>query len=139
RYSNSSATGMITAEAGKGNVLTITANSTTSSNYYMRQASGLLPALWNNRTPGNNILQFEYELYGVGNFGFSGWLIKPYINGFEHLMRINFLSSQNGNHIVAFYFEATYHKQLMLKNYGISPFPQNMWIKVETFIDYNTG
>ena len=65
RGSIGSGTGMITAEAGKGNVLTITSNSATiPGSYSFRQEDGFLTTLWNNRTPGNNIFKFEYEFYG---------------------------------------------------------------------------
>lgn len=77
RGPNSSATGMITAEAGKGNVLTITTSKTTSTDSYgFKQEDGFLTTLWNNRTPGNNIFKFEYEFYGVGTFGVSGHILN---------------------------------------------------------------
>jgi len=136
---NSSATGMITAEAGKGNVLTITTSKTSSTDgYSFKQEDGFLTTLWNNRTPGNNILQFEYEFYGVGTFGISGSIFN---NSALHPTIINtaFQSLPNLNRILGNYLDNTSSKTLILKNYNTTPFPHNMWIKAEMFVDYNAN
>src|SRR5690606_21163363 len=78
RSPTSSATGMITAEAGKGNVLTITTNS-ASDGYGFKQEDGFLTTLWNNRTPGNNIFKFEYEFYGVGQVDFGARILDSHL------------------------------------------------------------
>ncbi len=139
RNSTSLATGIVTAEAGKGNVLTITTNS-TSDGYGFKQDDGFLATLWNNRTPGNNILKFEYEFYGVGPFGFSGHIL-PDSPSNATIINTAFQSIYNINRIGGGYFEntSTGSKSLILKNYNATTFPYNMWIKAEMFVDYNTG
>src|SRR5690606_16578377 len=65
RHPNASATAMVAPEAGKGNVLTITTNGTFSNEYVtIQQDDGIIDALWNNRTAGNNVLKFEFEICG---------------------------------------------------------------------------
>src|SRR5690554_7284138 len=65
RHANASATAMVVSEAGKGNVLSITTNGTFSNEYVgIIQDDGIIDALWNNRTAGNNVLKFEFEIYG---------------------------------------------------------------------------
>src|SRR5690606_31949606 len=66
RHSSVIATAMIAPEAGKGNVLTMTTNGTFSNEYVtIQQDDGIIDALWNNRTAGNNVLKFEFEVYGT--------------------------------------------------------------------------
>ena len=135
RSPTSSATGMITAEAGKGNVLTITSSSTTQTDSYtFRQEDGFLTTLWNNRTPGNNIFKFEYEFYGVGTFGVSGSILNNFT-----IVNIGFQSLTNLKRILGNYLDNTSSKTLILKNYNTTPFPHNMWIKAEMFVDYNNN
>ena len=135
RSPTSSATGMITAEAGKGNVLTITSSSTTQTDSYtFRQEDGFLTTLWNNRTPGNNFFKFEYEFYGVGTFGVSGSILNNFT-----IVNIGFQSLTNLKRILGNYLDNTSSKTLILKNYNTTPFPHNMWIKAETFVDYNNN
>jgi len=123
RSPTSSATGMITVEAGKGNVLTITANS-ASDGYGFKQEDGFLTTLWNNRTPGNNILQFEYEFYGVGTFGFGGSILNN--SSLPGTINTAFQSipGPNLNRILGNYLDNTSSKTLILKNYNTTPFPQ---------------
>lgn len=67
RHANASATAMVTPETGKGNVVTFTTNGTFSNEYVnVLQNMGVINALWNNRTAGNNVLKYEYEVYGTG-------------------------------------------------------------------------
>ncbi len=135
RNSTSLATGIVTAEAGKGNVLTITTNS-ASDGYNFKQDDGFLTTLWNNRTPGNNILKFEYEFYGVGPFGFSGNILN---NSALNPTIINTAFQSILNRISGSFLENTSTKTHILKNYNSTTFPHNMWIKAEMFVDYNTG
>src|SRR5690606_22641031 len=65
RHANAIATAMVVPETGKGNVLTITTNGTFSSEYVgIIQDDGIIDTLWSNRTAGNNVLKFEFEIYG---------------------------------------------------------------------------
>jgi len=139
RNLNSLTTGMITAEAGKGNVLTITTNSTTPDGCGFTQEDGFLNTLWNNRTPGNNIFKFEYEFYGVGTFNFGGNVNISYKAGSATLTNIAFQSMSNLNRILGGYLENTSSKSITLKSYTASTFPYNMWIKAEMFVDFNAN
>ena len=139
RNLNSLTTGMITAEAGKGNVLTITTNSTTPDGCGFTQEDGFLNTLWNNRTPGNNIFKFEYEFYGGGTFNFGGNVKISYKAGSSTLTNIAFQSMSNLNRILGGYLENTSSKSITLKSYTASTFPYNMWIKAEMFVDFNAN
>lgn len=124
-----SATGaaMVTPEAGKGNVLILTAMDGVN----FRQDYGIIDALWNNRVVGNNVLKLEYEFYGIDRFGAGGGVGSQNTK----LIDINFQSFLNriiGN------FWNTNINTIVLKTYNIDPFPFNTWIKAEMFIDYNT-
>lgn len=139
RSPNYLATPMITAETGKGNVLTITTTTTTPTDgLTFRQEPGFLASLWNNRTPGNNIFKFEYEFYGGVTFNFSGSILN---NSASHPTIINsaFQSIYNLHRILGSYLENSSTNTLVLKNYNTTPFPYNMWLKVEMFVDYNTN
>ena len=132
---------MITAEAGKGNVLTITTNS-ASDGYGFKQADSFLTTLWNNRTPGNNIFKFEYEFYGLGQVNFAGHILNS-SNPIAAIIGLAFQSIPGpniyrigGGHLE---YTSTGSKSLVLKNYNATTFPYNMWIKAEMFIDYNNS
>ena len=119
---------MVTPEAGKGNVINLT--STDAVNF--QQANGIINALWNNRTAGNNILKFEYEFYGTDVFGAAGNILSQGVG------LINIAFQSNLKRIIGTYWDTTSHKTIVLKNYNIDPFPYSTWIKAEMFIDYNT-
>src|SRR5690554_2816620 len=72
RHANAIATTMVAPETGKGNVLTMTTNSTVYEYISILQGDGIIDTLWNNRTAGNNVLKFEYEIYGSGTFYVGG-------------------------------------------------------------------
>src|SRR5690554_6527162 len=77
RFANAVATVMVAPETGKGNVLTMTTNSTAGQHVFIQQDDGIIDALWNNRTAGNNVLKLEFEVYGSGDsFGARGWLYR---------------------------------------------------------------
>ena len=61
------ANALVTPETGKGNVLIVTENSAApgGGTITFRQAQGVIDLLWNNRTAGNNVLKFEFEIYGA--------------------------------------------------------------------------
>lgn len=134
RHANAIATAMVTSETGKGNVVTFTTNGTFSNeSVTIQQSTGIINALWNNRTAGNNVLKYEYEVYGTGWFNAYGNLY----NNNSALMYLRFAST------TVHYIQTTCrgmtspNSQPILKNYTASTFPHNMWIKVEFFIDYN--
>ncbi|RRA94577.1 T9SS type A sorting domain-containing protein [Paenimyroides viscosum] len=127
------ASAMVTPETGKGNVLVITSNGTLSFGAVsFRQAQGVIDALWNNRTAGNNILKVEYEFYGTDNFIGNCGITS------QGSTLINVVFNSVFKRIVCNYWYATSHRELILKNYNTDPFPYNMWIKAEMFVDYNT-
>ncbi len=130
-------TPMITAEAGKGNVLKIATTSTTQEGLTFRQANDFLTTLWNNRTPGNNIIKFEYEFYGEGSFGFYGNLMNYFVTK-PSVINTAFQSTTILTRILGNYLENnSSYKILVLKNYTATTFPHNMWIKAEMYVDYN--
>lgn len=134
RHVNASAIAMVTPETGKGNVVSFTTNGNFSNeNVNVKQNTGVISALWNNRTAGNNVLKYEYEVYATGWFNAYGNLY----NNNSTLMYLRFAST------TVHYIQTTCrgmanpNTQPILKNYTASTFPHNMWIKVEFFIDYN--
>ncbi len=124
---------MVTPESGKGNVLIITSNGVSpNGGISFRQAQGVINVLWNNRTAGNNILKFEYEIYGTDICNTHGHIVSQSTN----LINVGFLSDLK--RIIGGYWDTTSYKTIILKNYNTDPFPFNIWIKAEMFIDYNT-
>src|SRR5690554_578814 len=133
RHANASATAMVTQETGKGNVLTMTTNGTFSNeDATIQQDDGIIDALWNNRTAGNNVLKLEYEVYGSGIFIVRGGLF----NQGRWLMSMD-LNTYSGHRIAGAHVDSD-NSQFTLKQYDATTFPYNIWIKVELFIDYNT-
>lgn len=133
RSNNATETAMVTAESGKGNVLTITANTTaagTALNF--RQDDGVIDVLWKSRTAGNDIMKFEYEFYGVDIFSSGGGILRDVAG----LINMGFQS--NLNRIIGSYWDTSF-KTIVLQNYNTAPFPYSTWIKAEMFIDYNTN
>ena len=128
RSNNANATAMITPETGKGNVVTFTTNSTLNENISIQQA---IDALWNNRTAGNNVLKFEYEVYGTGFFIAEGSIWDNAIN----FINLRFLAT-SGHRIEARTVGSGPTNQI-LQSYTSSTFPYNTWHKVELFFDYN--
>ncbi len=134
-------TAMVTPEAGKGNVLTISTTSTKGEGLGFSQERGFLATLWNNRTPGNNIFKFEYEFYGGGTFNFVGHIL----NGSNVQSISGFISTSFQAYyyyrIGGGYFESTSSGSptFVLKNYTATTFPYNMWIKAEMFVDFNAN
>src|SRR5690554_6402000 len=130
RLTNSSATAMVVPETGKGNVLTMTTNGTFSNeDIAILQDDGIIDALWNNRTTGNNVLKFEFETYGTGFFNTAGGIFNNSVN-------INFVTS--GLHYIRAYYSQPQNNTSTLKQYDATTFPYNKWIKSELFLDYNT-
>ncbi|RRA93298.1 T9SS type A sorting domain-containing protein [Paenimyroides viscosum] len=123
-------TAMVTPENGKGNILNITNNGAVANRWLaIQQSIGVIDGLWNNRMVGNNVLKLEYEVYGSGSFHADGRaiynnssLIDLYINSPSFSIEAIHINSINTNRI--------------LKNYTASTFPNNIWIKIELFIDY---
>ena len=123
---------LVTPETSKGNVITLTSNGTSSSGVIsFGQTSGVINGLWNNRVAGNNILKFEYEFYGTDVFNVHGSITSLGPN------LINIIFQSNLNRIGANYWDTASIKSIVLKNYNTTPFPYNVWIKAEMFIDYN--
>src|SRR5690554_1627167 len=133
RHANAIATAMVTPEAGKGNVLSITTNGTFSNEYVaIQQDDGIIDALWNNRTAGNNVLKFEFEIYGSVFFYNEVRLLSQG----TPFMSMGFAAS-TGHRIEASHTYSS-NGYTVLKQYDATTFPYNMWIKTELFIDYNT-
>ena len=132
RFSGAITTAIVTAETGKGNVLSI---STTGnfSNENVDVRKNRIDILWNNRTAGNNVLKMEYEIYGSGFFGAGGGVSY----GISNVMFLNFVSTTaygiNSSHTSAT------NGYMSLKSYTAATFPYNIWIKAELYIDFNTN
>lgn len=137
--SSGSATAMVIPEAGKGNVLSITTSSNTPGNTMgLTQVNGNI--LWNNRTAGYNICKFEYEVYTDGAFIAGGTITGTGTLNNGSFAGFNFRKVFSYNDISGFYqfSENDFGQTVTLKNYNTDPFPYNMWIKAEVFVDYNT-
>ncbi|HLW41855.1 MAG TPA: T9SS type A sorting domain-containing protein [Flavobacterium sp.] len=127
------ASAIVASEISKGNVITIQGTSSaTTGSVFFQQIGGVIDALWNNRTAGNNILKFEYEFYGasINHFNSGGGLTSQNTK----LIDITFQSKLD--RIGANYYNTTSNNHIVL----LTPnFPYDVWIKVEMFIDYNTN
>lgn len=127
---------MVAPEAGKGNVLTITTNGVATNEYvYIRQDDGVIDALWNNRTAGNNVLKLEFEIYGSVFFYSVVSLSQSTPYHINPLIQMTFAAT-TGHYISGGH--AGSHLNGQLKQYDTTTFPYDMWIKAEMFIDYNT-
>ena len=130
------ANALVTPETGKGNVLIITPNSAPGGgSIAFQQVHGVVNALWNNRTAGNNIMKFEYEFYGssTGDFSQSGGIMSQGTN----LVTAG-LVTIGTERINANYFQTTSVISMNLKSSNNSV-PRDTWTKLEMFIDYNTN
>jgi len=141
RVINSVATAMVTPETGKGNVLSITTSGNTQGQGEgtdFTQVNGNI--LWNSRTAGYNICKFEYEVYTDGTFITAGTITGTGTLNNGSFAGFNFRTALNFNDICGVYqfSESSFAQRVTLKNYKIDPFPYNMWIKAEVFVDYNT-
>src|SRR5690554_5151022 len=127
---------IVTLETGKGNVLIVTPNSAApgGGTITFRQAQGVIDALWNNRTTGNNIMKFEYEFYGAGIFNAAGSIYSQTTT----LINMGFQTNQQ-NRIAGNFFNTTSNTNITLLSFNTTPFPDNTWIKAEMYIDYNTN
>jgi len=131
---NSTGKAMVTPETGKGKVLIVSSNNTTSGNNVSINKD--IESLWSNRATGNNVLKFKYECYGIDNFLSAVGVADKAVNSI--IMAINFnalvnqisalnVSNVNGNINTS-----------MLKN-NTTPFPHAIWIISEMYIDFNTN
>jgi len=127
------ATAMVTAEAGKGNVLTLSTNGTSYEYIAIVQNNGIIDALWNNRATGNNVLKFEYDFYGVGTFHANGSLFTLHPS-YPSLLLSTTFSSLSDYQISSKYYNSS--KNIIFEKYNVNTFPFNTWIKIELYIDY---
>lgn len=133
--SNGSATAMVAAEAGKGNVLTFLIKG-TSDGASFKQNNGIVQGLWNNRTIGNNVLKLEYELYGLGNFDAFLGLHFFYNNTHYFPLMITRFHSDNPNYYISSRHHSNFLNLIIMEKYNVNTFPYNTWIKIEMYIDY---
>jgi len=132
RHANAVATAIVTPETGKGNVLSFNTTGTFSNEYVnIKQNTGVISALWNNRTAGNNVLKFEYEVFGTGFFIAEGGLLS----GIGNFINLRFISSSD--YRIEAYTQSSGITNVILKSYTSATFPNNTWHKVEIFFDYN--
>ena len=126
-------TAMVTPETSKGNVLTLSTNSTSYEFIAIVQNNGIIDALWNSRATGNNVLKFEYEFYGVGTFHANGSLFTLH-PGYPSLLLSTAFSSLSDYQISSKYYNSS--KNIIFEKYNVNTFPFNTWIKIELYIDY---
>ncbi len=132
-----SVTAMVTPETGKGNVVSITTSNNLNEGITIQQNMGVINALWNNRTTGNNVLKYEYEVYGIGWFNtVSGISYTTTSNGAIIDMR---LYSSGNSYIETLQLGAIGGSYKRLKNYTSTTFPHNLWLKVELYVDYDSN
>src|SRR5690606_32487162 len=137
--SNPNGGAIVVAEAGKGNVLQMatTANTMLVQGVTFGQPLGSI--VWSNRTAGNNILKFEYEVFTDGDCGtggsvtgtnafssasFTGMTLRPTIS--KDIVALHQSNESGGTQTIT------------MQNYNNTVFPFKMWLKVEVFVDYNT-
>jgi len=131
RHANAAATVMVTPETGRGNVISFTTNGNFSNEYVIvKQNIGVITALWNNRTAGNNVLKFEYEVFGTGIFIAEGSILHNTINFITLCFK-----STSAYRIEARTVGSGVTNQT-LQSYTSSTFPYNTWHKIELFYDY---
>lgn len=120
---------IIAPETGKGKVLTVLANNSSSIQSVTVHKD--INSLWNNRTSGNNILKLTYEIYGIDNFrSVSGVVANNVPSNILTLVEFNSLTNRilsNNNNI-----------NTTLKD-NTTPFPYGTWITTEMYIDFNTN
>jgi len=131
RSNNANATAMVTPETGRGNVVTFTTNSTLNEDIRIQQNMSVISALWSNRTAGNNVLKFEYEVFGTGFFIAEG-IIWDKSNNFINLRFFSTWSYRIETHTLG-----SANPIHTLQSYTSATFPYNTWHKVEIFFDYN--
>jgi hypothetical protein len=131
---------IVVAEAGKGNVLYMatTSNTTLVQSVNFHQPYGSI--VWSNRTAGNNIFKFEYEVYTDGTFNTGGTVAGTNAFSAYGFAGVN-LRIANSSEIVALhqYNQSGGSQSITLQNYNNAVFPYKMWLKVEVFVDYNTN
>ena len=129
---------IVVAEAGKGNVLQLATTANTTAVQAVSFSQRLGSALWSNRTVGNNILKFEYEIFTDGDFISGGAIGSGLISsvGFAGMS----FRSVIANDIVGIHQNAQSGAQqlITMQNYNNAIFPFKMWLKVEVYVDYNT-
>ena len=131
---NSIGKAIVTPETGKGKVLIVSSNNTTSGNNVSINKD--IESLWNNRATGNNVLKFKYEYYGMDNFlsavgvadkGFNPILMAINFNALVNQISALNVTNTNGNINIS-----------ILKN-NTTPFPYAICITSEMYIDFNTN
>ncbi len=131
---------IVVAETGKGNVLNLatTANTTLVQSVNFHQPYGSI--VWSNRTAGNDICKFEYEIFTDGDFIAGGSVLgtNAFSNGSFAGMSFR---SVIANDIVALHQnnQSGGSQSITLQNYNNAVFPYKIWLKVEIFVDYNTN
>src|SRR5690606_18423949 len=128
---------IVVAEAGKGNVLQLATTANTTAVQAVSFSQRLGSALWSNRTVGNNILKFEYEIFTDGDL-ISGGSIGSTSIGSNAIGGMSF-RSVIAKDIVAIHQNAQSGapQLITMQNYNNAIFPFKMWLKVEVYVDYN--
>src|SRR5690606_8482425 len=145
----SSSTGQakIVSEPNRGNVLA-TGLSTTYPGANIQLTQLGLDVLWNNRTPGNDILLVEYDLYLARSS--DAWVQSQcYLTGnnfnlFRSVAEVHFTDDTDANILLARYVtHPTVGEKSFPLGYGGSDvyedFQYDTWISIQICMDYTTG
>ncbi len=136
----------IISEPNRGNVLATGLSTYSASNVQLTQRG--LDVLWNNRTPGNDILLVEYDLYIARNLDAglhsSLKLIGNNFDLFRSLSAVRYFPSQNTdiNTLEAMYVDPPLEPMFPLGLGGSNvyeDFQYDTWISIQICMDYTTG
>lgn len=145
----SSGQAKIVSEPSRGNVLATGLSTHLSDNINLTQRG--LDVLWDNRTPGNDILLVEYDLYiarsldaGVKS---QCYLISKNVQFYKTYSYVRYFPSspshsQEEYTLKAEYFSGGQIQQLSLGSGGSNTyedFQYDTWISIQMFMDYTTG
>jgi len=139
--SNPNGGAIVVAESGKGNVLQMATTTNTTAVQGVSFSQPLGSIVWSNRTAGNNILKFEFEIFADGDFGTGGSVTGTNAFSSGSFAGISFRSSVVANDIIGTHQtnESVGTQAITLQNYNNNVFPYKTWLKAEVYVDYNTN
>jgi len=135
----------ITSEANKGNVLTLSNNTTIPLNTGLVAKKMGLESLINQRTPGNNVLKFELDYYTGG--------VQQQFNGYGQHIIIGDDSTgdvwANNKRLINYLFHTSFDQMAVVgkdlsknikldkNSINVAKIPFNTWITLIVYLDYN--
>ena len=142
----------VVPENGRGNVVVISSGNGKGTTASLTKKQ--INTLWNNRTAGNNVLKFEYDVFFVSDtvnvISVGGGLLTTNNLRTPMFRLFNHYTTTNNQVVISdtdAYLNADYHKTPippteylnlgLNNNIKFNNFPYNSWITVEFFIDYS--